>query len=201
MNVLLSHSHQNSDDCFYTTFTRPATDSELKSRKGDSGLPTSLYFADASRKLVFIDNPILTDVTQEPHTNIKTILSQNPDVSSLSLILDDPANSELSNRVSIEDFIQPSQYVDIFDIQDFVSNAARSFSMLPANFRKQYDNDPAKLISALENNESQALASLQHFLGIDSSTQSAAASEAPLNSELNDSKDKNDKNKNESNIK
>lgn len=178
-SVLLSHSRQNSDDNYFFTYVRPATDLELSRIKSDpDGFPVS-HFADSKKKTVFIDNPILTDVTQVVHTDIHSILSNNPDVSGLSLILDDPAANQLRDSVSFEDFVEPSQYVDIFDVQDFVENAKRSFTLLPASLRKQFNNDPFALVNAIEKNDTRAVSLLRDYLGIDSDLNSSGEAKAP----------------------
>lgn len=179
-NYLLSHSKQTDDNSvYYHSFVRPATQDELEREKYlRKTSPGSSILADSSKKTVFVDNPILTDVTQAPHTDIHTILNQNPDVSGLSLLLDDPARTDLRERVSIEDFIQPSQHVDIFDLEEFISNAKRSFNLLPASFRKLYNNNPMELVKAFDKNEPKALSLLQEYLGIEQELQSAGASGA-----------------------
>lgn len=172
---LLAHSNKPDDD-FYTTFVRPATSDELSRKTVDAdGFPiVPVKFADKSKKLVFVDNPIVTDVTQTAHTDIQHILNQNPDISGLSLLLDDPAADSARDCVQLEDFIQPSQYVDIFDIQEFVEQSKRSFNMLPAAIRKQFNNNPANLVSALDSKDSSALASLYEYLRINPESKSAS---------------------------
>lgn len=176
-SVLLSHSIQNAlPSDYYFSYVRPATPSEL-SRAAKQSLPTS-FFADEKKKTVFIDNPILTDVTQEPHTNIHTILSQNPDVNGLSLILDDTARQQLQETVSVNDFLEPASYYDVFDIQDFVDNAKRSFELLPASLRKQFNNNPMELVSRIDKRDQRALSALQEYLGIDNVQSALQAADA-----------------------
>lgn len=176
LSPLLLHSRQNPDDTYFTTFVRSATAAELSGTKIDSdGFPVnSVKFADKKNKLVWIDNPVITDSTQEMQTDIHQILSQNPDINGLSLILDDPAANHIQNVLQIEDFMPPSQYVDVFDVQEFVERSKRAFFMLPASLRKQFNNDPMLLASRLENKDPRALAAIQDFLGIDDVSQSSS---------------------------
>lgn len=172
MNVLLAHSHQNQGDSYYYSYVRPATAEELSRKTVDGdGFPLEpVLWANKKEKTVFVYNPILTDVTQEVHTDIHQILRQNPDVSGLSLIVDDASTEELRQMVSIQDFLPPSQYVDVFDIAEYVEHAKRQFSYLPASLRKAYNNDPMELGRRLASNDPKAYASLQQYLGIDATS-------------------------------
>lgn len=186
-NYLLSHSRQ-SDESYYTTFTRPATLEELSKKTVDSlGLPiTPVKFADSKKKLVFIDNPIITDETQLVHTDLKQILKSNPDINGLSLLLDDSAERDRIASIQLEDFIPPSQYVDIFDLDDFVKNAKRKFLELPVEIRKKFNNNPLELCNAIDKKESAAISLLENYLGIESTNNSGAITSA--NSTVNEQK-------------
>lgn len=186
-NYLLSHSRQSDVD-YYTAFTRPATPEELSKKSVDSlGLPiTPVKFADVKKKLVFIDNPVITDETQLVHTDIKQILQSNPDINGLSLLLDDSAEKGRIASIQLEDFIPPSQYVDIFDLDDFVKNAKRKFLELPVELRKKFNNNPLELCNAVDKKDSAAISLLENYLGIDSEKNSSAITSA--NSTSNEQK-------------
>lgn len=177
---LLKMSVDSSD--YDTTFVKdyegpPVTLDDIKRNLGVS----PVKFADKKRTKVWIDNPVLTDVSQVVQTDLKTILGNNPDVSGLSLLLDDTALEDIKERIAVQDFIAPSQYVDIFDVQDFMNQATNSFKQLPASLRKAYNNDVAKLVSALERPNSASAAPLLEFLGISPQQVSASAKAADDN--------------------
>lgn len=165
-SVLLDHSSTQEPSNSYFSFVKKYEGPPLKKSSSplDDTELTPYIFADNKKTQVYIDNPILTDVTQAVHTDIHKILQQNPDVSGLSLILDDPAQNSASDRVSIEDFLPPSQYHDIFDIHEFVENSRKSFAMLPAKLRKMFNNDPAALCQAIEGKDPRAISALNEFL-------------------------------------
>lgn len=159
----------------YSRYTRPATEEELaRFKKND--LPTR-FFADCKAKTVFVDNPILTDVTQEAQCDIRTILQGNPDLSGLGLILDDSALEAVRDSVSIEDFLPPSDHYDVFDLYDFIENSKKAFNRLPARLRKTYNNDPAQLAKAFESKDPGALAALYDYLQISPDSKSAGQAE------------------------
>lgn len=148
----------------FTSFVVPYSgDPKEQQRKGPLDV-SKVRFADKEKTKVWIDNPVLTDVTQVEQTDLKHILAANPDINGLSLLLDDAAKDELRDIVSIEDFLEPSQYVDIFDIQDFISNAKNSFNRLPVSLRKIFNNDPFQLIDAVSSKNPAALSALEQYL-------------------------------------
>lgn len=158
-NFLSSAVPRPVSDEFYTGYTLPYSGiKSVKDSNGVSTLPPGVQFVPGSKKTkIFTDNPLLTDTSQIVQTDIKTILQQNPDINGLSLLIDDPAQP-YADSVSIEDFIPPSNYVDIFDVHDFVKNAERSFNSLPASFRKLYNNSYTELCSALSSSVSRTAA-------------------------------------------
>lgn len=111
-------------------------------------------------------NPILTDETMRLQTDLNHIFSQHPDISGLSLLLDDSSKEERLSTVSIEDFLPPKDHYDIFDIEEFIESSKSQFRKLPVEFRMLYNNDPMQLISALENQKtsSETLAALSDIL-------------------------------------
>ncbi|UPW40885.1 internal scaffolding protein [Sigmofec virus UA08Rod_6251] len=113
-------------------------------------------------------NPVITDQTQRKQTDLAHILQSNPDVSGLSLLLDDKVRQEKLQSISVEDFLEPKDHYDIFDIYEFVENAKYSFNSLPVKFRMQYDNDPMKFLNAVNNEStsSKTLAALSDALNI-----------------------------------
>lgn len=97
----------------------------------------------------YVDNPIITDETLVKQCDLSYILSEHPDISGLSLLLDDSAKEERLSTVSVEDFLEPKDHYDIFDIQDFINNAHHQFSKLPISLRKKYNNNPINLVHDL----------------------------------------------------
>lgn len=182
-----------------TTFVRPfnsaididPTYERLKDKKSDSlssKIKSRIPYANKEKTLVFLDNPLLTDVTQEIQTDLKHILSSHPDVSGLSLLLEDPASMDLP--IQLEDFLPPTQYTDIFDLRDFIDNAHKRFSLLPASVRKKFNNSPYVLAEMLQNSKTKAdtLALLENYLlnpDDQSNAQPAAQAETNPAAELN----------------
>lgn len=151
----------------FTTYTKPYEGKPLSDAiakdplRGDPRpFNEGIIFSNKAKTEVYVDNPVLTDVTQLPQTDLKTILSANPDVSGLSLLLEDPSEQNLRDTVSIEDFIEPSNYVDVFDLYNFVNQAEKSFAMLPASLRKAFNNSPLELSKALSSKDNTAAISL-----------------------------------------
>lgn len=125
----------------------------------------------------FISNPVCTDVTQAEQTDLKYLLSQNPDANGLSLILDDAQREELMSSVSIEDFLPPADHYDIFDIAAFIQHSKQQFNKLPVKLRMHYKNDPLVLAKALEDDYSATVADLSCFYApLDPSYSGATAS-------------------------
>lgn len=204
-SYLLRHTLNNVPSDSHFSYVKPYDGPDEK-----SDLPQLLdvkiskyLFADKKKKTVYIDNPILTDVTQAVHTDIKKILAQNPDVNGLSLILEDSVAEHNASAVQFEDFMLPSQYRDIFDIQEFVERSKRSFNLLPASLRKQYNNNPAELCSALDKKDPRAVSAINDFLGLsqtnsvsqasgqktDVDVQNSMAQDAPVSDGKQSSKD------------
>lgn len=137
---------------YYHTYTVTCSPPD-KTKTGLQDVPDDTIYANKQKTLKFVDNPILTDVTAAENCDLKKIMAANPDVSGLSLIFDDSALDELRNTVSLEDFIPPQQYTDIFDLQDFIDDAKAKFYMMPASFRKIYNNNVMELFSAMKTNQ------------------------------------------------
>lgn len=127
----------------------------------------NVIFADKKHTTCYVNNPVLTDTSQVKQTDLKHILASNPDVNGLSLLVNDSA-ANYDDYVSIEDFMEPSNYVDIFDVYDFVNRSKASFAQLPASFRKMYNNDPAVLCRALNDDKTSAavIDSLSKYLDV-----------------------------------
>lgn len=147
----------------YTTFIKNYEGDSKEQKKGLLN-PSKIRFVDKEKTKVWIDNPVLTDVSQVVQTDLKHILGHNPDINGLSLLLDDPSKDDLRESVQIEDFLEPSQYVDIFDIQDFIGNAKNSFYRLPAGLRKCFHNNPFELIDLVTSKDPAALSLLEEYL-------------------------------------
>lgn len=114
----------------------------------------------------FVDNPIITDETAVKQCDLKYLLSEHPDINGLSLLLDDVAREERLSTVSFEDFMEPKDHYDIFDMQEFIENAKRQFKKLPIDFRLKYNNNPLELVNALDDpkKNTAALADLERYL-------------------------------------
>lgn len=183
-SYLLRHTLNNNPSDSYFSYTKPYDGPPLPKSKLLSDPRFAKYnFVDASRSTVYINNPILTDVTQAEHTDIYKILQQNPDVNGLSLILEDAASQHNSEMVSFEDFVPPSRYTDIFDVQDFYKQAQKSFQLLPAALRKMYDNDPASLVDAISKKDPRAVSAIESFLGLDVNQYSVSQADVNQSSE------------------
>lgn len=135
-------------------------------------IPDNINFSKMKISDIHSLNPILTDQTQCKQTDLQYIFSQNPDVNGLSLILDDSAKRERLSSVSIDDFLEPKDHYDIFDINNFIENAKYQFTKLPISFRMQFGNDPFNLISSLSDpsTSSKVIAALSDALGSYSSS-------------------------------
>lgn len=177
-SFLLSHTLNNNPQDSYFSYVKDYDGPPIDSKVNPLDEPVRPYiFVDKKRTRVFIDNPILTDETQSIHTDIHKILQQNPDVNGLSLILEDEASKYNANLVQLEDFLQPSRYTDIFDLHDFVKQSERSFAMLPASLRKQFNNSAAELCSALQSKDPRAVQAINDFLSLGDNNSTSQAGE------------------------
>lgn len=183
-SYLLQHTFNTVPSDSYHTYVKDYDGPPLSKNVNplDDVKISDYIFVDAKKTKVFKDNPVLTDVTQAVHTDIHKILQQNPDVNGLSLILEDAAAAHNSDFVQFEDFVEPSRYRDIFDVQEFYDRAKRSFSLLPAKLRKAYNNDPAQLCSAISSKDPLAVSAISEFLGF-SSSNSESKADVPLSSD------------------
>lgn len=111
-------------------------------------LPENLNRSKTQLKDIIALNPVCTDQTMRVQTDLSYLLQQNPDISGLSLILDDVKQQERLDYVQFEDFMEPKTSYDIFDFQQFVEKAKKSFDLLPVKFRMEYQNNPFNFISA-----------------------------------------------------
>lgn len=152
-----------------------------------SNLSPGVIYANSSKTLKFVSNPIQTDVTQSEQCDINQLLQSNPDVSGLSLMLDNSDVADRSSYLSIEDFLPPSQYHDILDIAEFTRNAERAFFELPASIRKQFNNDPLQLCQSVESNNPDTLSLLNQYIYGTSDPQSAGTASRQGASSTNDS--------------
>lgn len=109
-------------------------------------VPEDISLTKMSVKTVMAYNPVCTDQTMRKQTDLRYLFEQNPDVSGMSLLLDDSARQERLDYVQFEDFVEPKEFYDIFDVQEFVEDAKASFKALPVQFRMQYGNDPINFV-------------------------------------------------------
>lgn len=129
-------------------------------------LPDDVDLSKKTSKQVAAYNPVLTDQTMRAQTDLKHIFNAHPDISGLSLLLDDVAQEKRLETVSIEDFLPPKDHYDIFDMEEFIENSKDQFRKLPIDFRMQFDNDPMALVNALDNDttSAQTIAALSNIL-------------------------------------
>lgn len=123
-----------------------------------------IKYANKQKTLQFISNPICTDVTQTNQTDIKTILNQNPDLSGLSVLLNDTQKYEArQDAVSIDDFLPETEFHDFLDYYQFIRNAQQKYDLLPTSIKQKYP-DVAQLCTAIESKDSAALTALSNWL-------------------------------------
>ncbi|UPW40924.1 internal scaffolding protein [Sigmofec virus UA08Rod_6110] len=129
-------------------------------------LPDNINRAKTSIKDIIAYNPVCTDETMRGQTDLHALFSQHPDISGLSLLLDDEQRQQALDTVQFEDFMEPQDHYDIFDLYQFVEQAKSSFRSLPIQFRMQYNNDPLNFISQFNDpaTSSKVLASLSETL-------------------------------------
>lgn len=114
-------------------------------------VPDGIRFSRIQAKEIAALNPICTREELRPQTDLSYLFKQNPDVSGLSLVLDDAQRQEALESVQFEDFMAPKDHYDIFDLYEFVEEAKQSFKSLPVGFRMQYGNDPMNFLANFNN--------------------------------------------------
>lgn len=152
---------QKSFTTYVTDYVGPPIDND----SNPLGKKVRINFVDSKKTKVWIENPVLTDVTQIEQCDLKHILQANPDINGLSLLLDDPSLDSMQDNFHLEDFLEPSGHIDIFDLDDFMKRTRRSFMSLPASLRKEFNNSPLLLAQSLNDSsrKTETLALLQKY--------------------------------------
>lgn len=130
-------------------------------------IPEGINYAKTPATKIAAMNPVITDQSMRPQTDLAYLFSQNPDISGLSLVMDDTARQDRLDTVSFEDFVEPKDSYDIFDLHEFVEQAKSSFNSLPVAFRMQYDNNPINFVQQFNDpvSSSKTIAALSDVLG------------------------------------